>query len=189
MKMLRHYFVSTDLDDLEHLEEELERGGIPTPQVHVLSLDDTGVENHHHLHEVAALMKKDLIHSAEYGLAVGVVAAALVLGVTYYAGWNQSPAGWMPFIFLAIIMVGFFTWEGGLWGIQTPNVHFKQFEADLNAGKHIFFVDLEPGQESVLENTIKDHPRLSLAGTGTASPHWLVIWHIRLKHFFGDTMP
>ena len=148
MKMLRHYFISSDLDDLERFEEELERAGIANPQIHCLSLDDTSVENHHHLHEVSALMKKDLIHAGEYGVLIGVVAAALVLGVTSYAGWHESPAGWIPFVFLAIILLGFFTWEGGLWGVQTPNAHFKRFEEALKAGKHVFFVDSEPGQEA-----------------------------------------
>ena len=55
MKMLRYYFVGKDLDDLERFEVELEREGIPTERIHVLSLDDTSVENHLKLHDVAAL--------------------------------------------------------------------------------------------------------------------------------------
>ena len=31
MKMLRHYFISSDLDDLERLEEELELSGNRQP--------------------------------------------------------------------------------------------------------------------------------------------------------------
>ena len=189
MKMHRHYFISSDLDDLERFEEELERAGIANPQIHCLSLDDTSVENHHHLHEVSALMKKDLIHAGEYGVLIGVIAAALVLGVTHFAGWHESPAGWMPFVFLAIILLGFFTWEGGLWGVQTPNVHFKRFEEALKAGKHVFFVDLEPKQEAMVATAVTAHPAIEKAGTGTASPHWIVIWNMRLKHFFGETMP
>jgi len=189
MKMSRHYFISTDLDDLERFEEALERAGIANPQIHCLSLDDTSVENHHHLHEVSALMKKDLIHAGEYGVAIGVVAAVLVLGVTSYAGWHESPAGWMPFVFLAIILLGFFTWEGGLWGVQTPNTHFKRFEEALKAGKHVFFVDLEPNQEAMLATAVTAHPTIDKAGTGTASPHWIVIWNMRLRRFFGETMP
>jgi hypothetical protein len=189
MKMLRHYFISDDLDDLEHFEEELEESGVPTPQIHVLSLDDTAVENHHHLHDVASLMKRDLIHSAEYGAAIGAVVAVLVLVVAYYAGWTNSPAGWIPFIFLAIISLGFFTWEGGLWGIQTRNVHFQRFEEQLDAGRHVFFVDLEPGQEKTLERLVNAHPTAEIAGTGTASPHWIVIWQARLKRLFGETLP
>ncbi len=189
MKMLRHFFVSSDLDDLDRLEDELERGGVPTPQVHVLSLDDTSVENHHHLHQVAAFMKKDVIRSGLLGLLIGAIAAALVLLVAAYSGWTQTAAGWMPFVFLAIIVFGFSTWEGGMWGIQTPNVHFKRFEDDLKGGRHVFFVDLEPRQEPILARAVEAHPTLSGAGTANASPHWVVIWQARLLKFFGATLP
>ena len=189
MKMLRHYFISDDLDDLESFEEELENGGVHTPQIHVLSLDDTGVETHHHLHEVQALMKKDLIHSTEYGLLVGVCVAASVLAVAYFAGWTGGPAGWTPFVFLSIVCVAFFTWEGGLWGIQRPNSHFQRFEEALQSGRHVFFVDVEPNQEAVLDTIYAKHPTAKIAGTGTASPHWIVVWHYRLKRFLGETMP
>ena len=134
MKMKRHFFISEDLDDLEKFEEELERAGVTTPQIHVLTLDDTGEENHAHLHGVQSIMKKDVIQSGEYGLAVGVVAAALVIGLTYMMEWYTSPAGWIPFIFLAIILLGFFTWEAsrffdtgakcrnrGFWGGSSPS--------------------------------------------------------------------
>ena len=35
--MLRHYYISDDLDDLEAVELELEGKGVSTPQIHVLS--------------------------------------------------------------------------------------------------------------------------------------------------------
>ncbi len=189
MKMLRHYFVSEDLDDLEAFEEDLERGGVPTPQIHVLSLDDTEVENHHHLHDVKSLMKKDVIHSASIGAIVGAVAAVMVLSMAFLFEWHTTPLGWMPFIFLAVICLGFFTWEGGFIGIQTINHHFKRFETVLNEGKHVFFCDLEPGQEAILERIVRDHPRAELAGTGTSAPHWVLALQKRLTHFFGETMP
>lgn len=189
MKMLRYYFISKDLDDLERFEVELEREGIPTEQIHCLSLDDTSAESHIKLHDVAGLMKKDLFHAASYGLAVGVVSAIGVLALAYWAGWTQSQAGWIPFIFLAVIALGFFTWEGGLWGIQTPNVRFKRFEDELKGGRHVFFVDVAADEEGALTETVKSHPAVRAAGIGTASPHWLVIWNLRLKRFFGETMP
>jgi hypothetical protein len=189
MKMSRHYFVSSDMDDLEVLEEQLEAAGIPTPQIHVLTLDDTEAENHHHLHDVQSLMKRDLVRSGELGALVGVCMAALVLGVAYLFEWHTSPAGWIPFIFLAIICLGFFTWEGGLWGIQNMNTRFKRFEGALQEGKHVFFVDLEPGQEKTLDDVTKKHPSLRDAGMGDAMPHWLVVWQGRMKRFLGETMP
>lgn len=189
MSMLRHYFICPDMDDLEKLEEQLEAAGIPTPQIHVLTLDDSSAELHAHVHDVQSLMKKDLIHSGEYGALIGVCVAAIVLALTYFLEWYTSPAGWIPFIFLAIICVGFFTWEGGLWGIQNMNVRFKRFRKVLEDGQHVFFVDLEPQQEQILSNVVRAHPDLKEAGTGSASPHWLVTWQGRMKRLLGETLP
>jgi hypothetical protein len=174
MKMLRHYFISDNLDDLEVFEEQLEAAGVSTPQIHVLSRNDAEVHRHHHLHEVESFMKNDIVHSTIKGAVVGVCAFVLVLVVAHFAGWTKTAAGWMPFIFLAILLLGFCTWEGGLRGIQTPNHNFARFEKALSEGKHIFFVDLEPDQEAVLEKLLKSHPQVELAGTGSSTRHWLI---------------
>jgi hypothetical protein len=68
-------------------------------------------------------------------------------------------------------------------------VRFKQFEEDLKAGRHVFFVDVSKSEEAALMDAVKSHPSIKAAGIGTASPHWLVIWNLRLKRFLGDTMP
>lgn len=188
-KLVRHFFISDDLDDLERLEEELEQAGIVTPQIHVLTQDDSAAAEHRHLHTVSALMKKDLIHSGLIGAAVGVCAAVLVLLVAWLTGWTETPAGWIPFVFLAIIALGFFTWEGGLFGIETPNAHFRGFEQALEQGRHVFFVDLEPERKALLEEIARRHPSLEPAGTGRASPHWIVRWQHRVKHFFVEVFP
>jgi len=174
MKMLRHYFVSNSLDDLEVLEQQLEAAGISTPQIHVLSRNDAEVEHHQHLHEVQSFMKRDIVYSTECGAVVGVCASALVLGVAHFAGWTGSAAGWMPFIFLAVALLGFSAWMGGLVGIEKPNHNFVRFEQALNEGKHVFFVDLEPSQEAVLEKAMKSHPQVEQAGTGSSPPYWLI---------------
>jgi hypothetical protein len=177
MHMLRHYFISDNLDDLELLEEQLEAAGVCKPQIHVLSSDDAEVQRHAHLHAVQSFMKKDVVHATELGALAGICAFVLVLGVAYFAGWTDSPAGWTPFIFLAVVLLGFCTWEGGLIGIQEPNHNFTRFEQALKDGKHVFFVDLEPGQEAILEGIRKRHSQLQDAGTGTSTPHWLIaLW-------------
>lgn len=174
MKMERHYFISNSLDDLEVLEEQLEAAGISTPQIHVLSRNDAEVAHHHHLHEVQSFMKRDIVHSTLRGAVVGLCAFLLVPSVAHYAGWTDSDVGWLPFVFLAVVLLGFSTWVGGLLGIEKPNHNFIRFEQALNNGKHIFFVDLEPDQEAVLEKLLKSHPQVELAGTGLSTPHWLI---------------
>lgn len=189
MKMQRHFVISDDLDDLEHLEEELESQGVPTPQIHVFTLDDTGAEKHVHLHDVQSLMKRDVVHSLIIGAIIGAVISASVLGATALFGWHHSAAGWMPFVFLAIVALGFCTWEGGLFGVQTLNHHFKKFKSTLEGGKHVFFCDLQANQVAIFRRVVEAHPRAELAGTGVSTPHWILASQSWLTRFFGDTLP
>ena len=179
MKMLRHYFISDSLDDLERFEEELEEAGVSTPQIHVLSPNDAEVAQHSHLHEVQSFMKSDVIHSTTRGAIVGIVASVLLLVVAHLAGWTQSAAGWVPFIFLAVVVLGFCTWEGGLHGIQKPHHDLARFTDALKSGRHIFFVDLRPDQEPVLERVLKKHPQVESAGTGESA--WPLMVRIQEK--------
>lgn len=180
--MKRHYYISDDLDDLEAIERQLENKGISTPQIHVLSEKDAEVESHH-LHDVNSLMKQDVVHSWEVGAVVGVCGFFLVLGGAYFTGLTNTAAGWVPFIFLAIVVLGFCTWEGGLFGLRKPNVHFKRFEEVLHAGKHIFFVEVEPAQEALLQGVLLKHPKLKAVGTGASTPRWIVIFQQKWKAF------
>ena len=170
--MKRYYYLSTDLDDLEIVERDLEAAGITTPQIHVLSLDDQGVEQHH-LHNVEAVLKKDVVRGTELGAVIGVIAAAAVLAVAYFSGITETYT-WVPAIFLSVIVLGFCTWEGGLIGIQEPHVEFRRFQDDLNAGKHVLFVDLDPEQEAILQGVVSEHPKLVPSGEGSATPKLVV---------------
>lgn len=171
--MKRHYYISADLDDLEVVEKELVNKGVATPQFHVLSENDAEVEKHH-LHAIEAVLKQDVVHSTKIGALIGVACAATVLILAYVLEWHTTAAGWIPFIFLAVVLLGFCSWEGGLIGIQVPNYQFKRFQKLLQHGKHVFFVDISPEQESVLAEIVEKHPRLKFAGEGDATPSWVV---------------
>ncbi len=174
--MKRHYFISDDLDDLEHVEEELEHDGLVTPQIHVLSRDDAGVAHHPHLHEVEAVMRTDVVRSMKRGAIIGIIGAPTVLVLAYYFGLTEKYT-WVPFIFLAIVVLGFCTWEGGFFGIQVPHYQFRQFEQDLADGKHVFFVDVEGQQKEILDRVISNHPRLSYGGEAKGTAGWFVRAH------------
>ena len=189
MTVLRHYYISDELDDLETVETELEDKGIETPQIHVLSLDDTAVENHVHLHDVTSFMKSDVIRSGEWGALIGVIGAALVLSVAYLMNLTDSIVGWMPFIFLAVIVLGFCTWEGGFIGIQRRNKHFRRFEHVLKSGKHVFFVDVPPEQEELLDRITSAHPGLKKAGTERGTPQWIMRGQKRVPQLLRETLP
>lgn len=180
--MLRHYYISDDLGDLEVIEQQLKEQGLASPQLHVLSENDAELEKHH-LNAIEAVLKQDVVHSTELGALLGIIAAAAVVLVAYIMEWHMSAAGWLPFGFLAIVLLGFFTWEGGLIGIQLPNHQFKHFQKLLDDGKHVFFVDIDTKQQDLLNAVVAQHPRLQHAGSGEASPAWLVKGHDKYNKF------
>ena len=186
--MKRHFYISDDLDDLDQIEEELETSGVHRPQIHVFSKDDAGVETHDHLHNIEAVLKQDVVHGTIVGALIGAALFVLVLVVTAVFGWADAYS-WWPFIFLAVVLLGFATWSGGLYGIQVPHKDFKRFESQLRDGKHVFIVDVDPEQEDRLNRVISGHPRLQLAGTGAATPRWVVMGQHHVREFTSNTFP
>ena len=189
MSVTRHYFISNDLDELVEFERELEAKSIDTNQIHVLSNDDTAAENLEELNSVTSFSKRDVIRSGELGLTVGLVAAIAILAGAYFAGLTQSVLGWLPYVVLAILVLGFCTWEGGFIGIQRRNRRFEQFSAALEAGRHIVFVDLLDEQTDILNQIVRDHPDLEAAGTASGTPHWIMVGQKRIPYFLRETMP
>ena len=186
--MKRHYFISDNLDDLDDLEQELERRGVVTPQIHVLSKDDGGVDRHEHLHNIESVFKQDVVNGTIVGAIFGALAAIVVLAIGYLTTLPETYS-WTPFYFLAIIMFGFITWSGGFYGIQTPHKDFKRFQKDLDNGKHIFIVDVDSHQEDIVKQLEADHPHLIEAGTGEATPRWIVMGQQSVKEITSTTFP
>jgi len=114
------------------------------------------------------------VHKSLLGAAVGSGIASSILLMAFSFGLVSTAAGWMPFIFLSVVLLGFSTWLGGFIGIQTPNYKFARFEKILKENHHVFFVDLAPDQEKILEQILKLHPNLDRAGTEDGLPYWLV---------------
>ena len=94
---------------------------------------------------------------------------------------TESAAGWIPWIFLAVVVLGFMTWEGGLFGIQVPNVHYKRFQDDLHAGKHILFVEVTADQEETLKGVLNNHPKLAPAGDEHTSGQYAAAVEVQKK--------
>lgn len=171
--MKRQYYISSDLDDLERVEEELRSEGFITPQIHLLSENDAEVEKHH-LHAIESVLKQDVVRSMRLGAAAGILGAASVILLAYLMQWHTTAVGWLPFAFLSIVTLGFCTWVGGFIGIQVPHHQFRRFQDLLKQGKHIFFVDISDDQHEALNKVVDAHANLQHAGTGEATPEWVV---------------
>ncbi|GMU46486.1 MAG: hypothetical protein AMXMBFR26_12680 [Porticoccaceae bacterium] len=179
--MERHFFASSELRDLELLEMELENMGVVRPQIHVLT-DSEAQLSGYRLHEVSSLMRTDVIRKGLMGAVVGAVGCFLVLAIASISGLPAS-FGWTPFILLAIVVLGFCTWEAGFLGFQLPNRRFLNFERLLKEGKHIFFVDVRGTQRELLDQAVGSHPGLVRLGEGQGAPWWLISLREKFQRF------
>jgi hypothetical protein len=179
--MKRYFFLEDNLDDLELIERKLIARGFSRPQIHVLSRDDAGV-NGRYVNDVHPLLRQDTIHSGEIGALIGLGIAVLSVAIAWLSGMPET-IGWAPFLMLSLVLLGFFTWEGGLFGIQMPNSRYRHFDEALHAGKHLLVVDVDQGQEYTLQQVLDAHPQVKAAGTGVASPRWLLRWQERWSQF------
>jgi len=186
--MKRHYFISDNLDDLDNIELSLEKRGIVRSQIHVLSKDDAGVENHDNLHNVESVLKFDVVHGTMLGAIAGFGLAIVTLAIGELTSLTDTYT-WTPFIFLAVALFGFSTWFGGYHGIQTPHKDFRRFEEALSKGRHVFFVDIDHDQEQILNEITSKHPELEEAGTGTATPRWVVFGQDKAVDIATHTFP
>lgn len=184
--MKRFYFITDDLDRLANVHQDLQSNGITEPQIHVLSQDDSGVKRRK-LNDVEAVLRKDVVQSMERGALIGVGASILTLAVSYYSGATAA-VGWTPFVFLAIVLLGFITWEGGLLGIQEPHHDFKRFNQALASGRHLLIIDIDGRQQNVLERITAHYPELEFSGTGSAAPNWFISLRNKWRNFV-EVMP
>ena len=99
-------------------------------------------------------------------------------------GWHVAVAYVIGFfVMLAVVMLGFCTWEASFLGFQLPNRRFRDFEQLLRDGKHLFFVDVRAQQREVLEDALLCHPQIARVGQGQGTPWWLIALQERFQRF------
>ncbi|GAA5188401.1 NAD/FAD-utilizing enzyme [Ferrimonas gelatinilytica] len=175
--MVRHYYLSDSLWELEWIERQLEGQGFSPAQIHVLS-QQPGLAARFRLLPLSEFWLYDLPHYLTRGLALGLVLAGGVLLGVAYSGWHEAVGSWLPFTMLALMVLGFCTWEGGLIGLQSPHHHFGQFHRAIDSGQHLLLVDVEDRQESTLNGIMRSHPMIRPRGTSRgAHPGWVKMEH------------
>ena len=184
--MKRYFFLADNLEKLEAIEHDLEHNGLSRPQVHVLSHDDSGVHQHQ-LNDIEAVLRKDVVHSMQRGALFGFLGLAIVLGAAHFSG-AAAAVGWVPFVFLGIVVLGFMTWEGGLFGIQEPHRDFKRFEQALESGRHLLIIDATDKEQNLLNRVTAHYPELEFSGTAEGAPGWFINLQNKWRNFI-EVMP
>lgn len=156
--MKHDYVMSDDLNEIQEAHDELVQNGVPDEHIHVLSDDEASLDKRH-LRPVNPFMKTDVVRATSYGAIIGALLSLAVLSIPFLFGVT-TPAGSVPFVFAAIMILGFSTWEGGLWGIQSANKKFEKIDENIHRGKHMMIVDYDDAQEISVEEVKKHHPKL-----------------------------
>lgn len=180
--MLRHYYVTDDLDDLVEVEHELEHQGVDHAQIHVLSEQGESCQ-HSELQDEEKLRQQDVFYSTEIGAIIGLLFAVLLLFFTFFFEWATSPISWLAYTLLSAIIFALCTWEGGFIASYQPNVRFTRFSNLLAQGMHVLFVDIEPEQQTILDGVIYQHPKVLDQGVGEVMPIWVVPGRDRYSSF------
>ena len=157
--MKRFFYISTDLDELEKVEADLESHGILHGNMHVVSNSDAQV-NSKNLNGVSSLLRKDVIFAPLKGAIIGAIIAVAILLTSYLM--DVSSTYWVLSIFAAIVAFGFCTWEGGMYGLHKDNKEFERFQKYIESGNHLFFVDVDDRSRPVLERTVAGYSRVQL---------------------------
>lgn len=160
--MEQFVFVARDIQEIEKADHALEENGVARDRIRVLSEDNAAVRSHG-LPAVNDFEKRDFVHSGLLGTVVGFALAAGALLLAAQTGL-VSQVGWAPFLFLAVVLVGFCTWEGGLLGGMRLNQRYEMFRDALRRGAHIMIVDVEREQAAHMQALVTHHPALEPVG-------------------------
>ncbi|GAA5317504.1 MAG: hypothetical protein AseanaTS_27090 [Candidatus Pelagadaptatus aseana] len=164
--MLRYYYCSDSLRDIERVERELEHDGFPRRHIHVLSHNEPEMDRLH-VHSVPSLLRSDSVHWAERGALVGLLVSAAVVAFLVLSGAHQA-IGLPAVLLLAALVLGIFTWEAGLIGMQRKNYKLEQFEPILEKGQHVMLVDVDESEVYSLAKHMEAHPEVSCIGRGSS---------------------
>lgn len=165
--MERYYFISDDIGEVQKAQSELLQRGVASPHVRVLSNDDAELDRRG-LRSVFPFLRQDVVRSTERGALIGFGGALLVVVVAFLAGVSTL-VGWIPVLFLAVILLGFGAWEGGLIGMERRNYKFERFEQALAKGSHVLMVDVEDEQRELVPTVASHYHSLRAAGTGSSA--------------------
>lgn len=179
--MRRYFYISNSLDDLERVENTLEEAGISRAQIHVLSNDDAGVKERN-LNQVYSWFRTDVISTTYKGVVIGLILAGLVLFAANALGGTET-VGWAPFIMLAIVCVGFCTWEGGLIGSHLPSSRFKKFQERIENGQHVLMIDADKRDVELIDSVVANIRGVDAVGSDSTKDQWTVATEKRFRQF------
>lgn len=156
--MKHRYYLSTDLDELQCVHDELVDKGVQHEHVHVWT-DKEYLLPRYRLLPIHPLLKTDVIDSTIRAAVLGSICSFLILFSYQFFG-TANTLGIFPYACGALVALGLITWEGGMWGIQKPNSKFSQYSTQITQGQHLLLIDFDEHQEKAISEMESAHHAL-----------------------------
>jgi hypothetical protein len=162
--MKQNYYMTEDVDCVEHISDDLHKIGIQDDHIHVVGENIDAIESHH-LHAAREIDETDIVRSSERGGIVGIVLGTLfVLGASFYQPFGivvEGPA----LVMCTLLIVGFCAWWGGIAGVYFDNYRISAFHDAIRQGKYLLMVDTKPAQEKAVRTMMSgQHPEAKWMG-------------------------
>ena len=156
--MIQHHYLFDSLDDLQKACYELEHSlGIDRSRLHVVVQNDLAIEQRN-LNGVGPFGESDMVHTGLRAGLLGIPVALVTGGLTWQFVTHDELGGVIAgFVFL--LTLGFCTWLGGMVGASHENWRISAYHDDLEQGKSLLLVDVEPNQEQEMMITIATNYR------------------------------
>ncbi len=152
--MRRLYYLADNLDIVDEIAKILQRAGISDWNFHVLSKDDAGLYTHH-LHSATPLHRRDVIRTGERGALLGF-GVGLLAAIFSMLLLELSPVHSMVVFGIAVVLPTLFgAWAGGLVGLSLENHKVARFHRDIEAGRALLMIDVEPAHETRIQNLMR----------------------------------
>ena len=165
---LRMYVTLPDVQSARRLANDLLLARVEDRHMHFLARRGTDLGE---LHEASYIHKTDTIHAAFVGLVLGGALGTLLGAILV----NYPPGGLavnlVAVLIAAVVGAGLGMWISSMVGLQVPNSHLKQFDADLRDGKILLMLDVPATRyEDVRSIIARTHPEAIDRGSEPTVP-------------------
>lgn len=165
--MKRMYYLTSSLNSVERISDNLHQAGITDWNFHVHSKDEAGL-NKHHVHSANYIQKMDIVRYSERGGMLGLLLSLLACAYMMTAQPFGANIDSLAYIAIFAFFTLFSAWAGGMVGMMKENQKLAQFHDAIEAGKHLLLVDVKAEQaEEVRQLMTTKHPEARFMREGS----------------------
>jgi hypothetical protein len=164
----RLYFLLPDLGSAIQTANDLLLARIEDRHMHFLARRGMPLGK---LHEANYLQKSDAVHGAELGFVIGG-AGGFLIGIYIYLTPPEGIALQLVTVLIGTVIGAVFgAWAASLVAMSVPNSRLKSFQKEIDAGKILLMVDVQPSQIGELRDLVsRRHPEATARGIEPTMP-------------------